>query len=196
MSEFVVKDGTGTATSAKVRSDNRLTTVSIMETEIHHAIELGDGWNLESGYLTLTSDSASDVLYLKNTGSGLMHIDLYVVLAKASTGGSGDLLVEILRNPNGGTVISDATAANPVNMNFSSSRNPSGLYYKGGDGKTLTGHDNAIVSKTTADNRLLLGILTVMPQGASVGIRITPPAGNTSMAVNAVVEFYETSELT
>ena len=195
MSEVRIKDGT-TGRIAKVSDESRLTTVSITETEIHHAIELGHGWNMETGYLTLTDANASDVLYLKNTGTGIMHVDLYVVLAKASTGGSGDLLVEVLRNPTAGTVISDATDANPVNMNFASSNTPKGLYYKGGQGKTLTGHDNSFVSKTTADNRLLLGVVTILPQGASLGVRITPPPGNTSMDVNTVLEFYETAEIT
>ena len=196
MSEMKIKDGTGAAFLAAVTSEGKLKVQSTTEPEIHHHIELGHTWNLESGYQTLTSANASDILYLKNTGSGLMHIDLYIVLAKESTGGSGDLLVEILRNPLAGTVVSDAVAANAVNMNFGHKDTPQGDYYSGGEGKTLTGHDNALVSKATADSRLLLGVLTVLPQGASMGVRITPPTGNTSVDVNAVVEFYETEEIT
>lgn len=197
MSEVRLKDGTGKDYVAKVTNENKLATKAVTESELHHAIDLGNGWNMESGYLTLTSANASGVLYLKNTSTKIMHVDLYVILTKASTGGAGgEVLVEVLRNPTGGTVISDASDANPVNMNFSSSKTPSGVYYKGGEGKTFTGHDNAFVSKTTDDTRLLLGVLTVLPQGSALGVRLTPPTGNTSMEVNTIVELYETPEAT
>lgn len=192
MSEVRIKNGRGNGGyTAAVDSQGRLTTTASTETELQDAAENSAMWNLETGYLALSNDSASGVLYLKNTGTEDLLVSLYVILAKASTGGSGDLLVEILKDPSAGTVVSDASVANPVNMNFGSTANPSALYYKGGQGKTITGHTNALVSKTTADNRLLLGTFTVLPQGASLGIRLTPPPGNTSMDVNTIIELYE-----
>lgn len=187
----MIKDGTGSSRLAKVTEDNELLIHGSTESHISEAVGLGKAWNIGTDYLTLTSDSASDVLYIKNTGTEDLHIDLYVVLARASTGGSGDLLVEILRNPTGGTVVSDASSITPVNMDFGSNRTIIADTYKGGEGKTLTGHTQSLNSKTTADNRLLLGILTKLPQGASVGLRLTPPTGNTSMEVEAIMEVYE-----
>ena len=191
MGDFKITDGTGGCSRSKVDNTKRLHTRSVSVTEQEEALRDGKDWNIETGYLTLTTDTASDVLYLKNTGERDLKVILYVVLAKASTGGSGDLLVGILRNPTAGTVVSDANEANIVNMNFGSTNEISGDVYYGGEGKTLTGHDNEVVSKTTDDTRLLLGVKTELPKGSSVGVRITPPSGNTSIDVNCVLEAFE-----
>lgn len=187
----MIKDGTGHGHLAKVTDSNELLIHGATESHISEAVGLGKAWNVGTGYLTLTNDSASDVMYLKNTGTADLHIDLYVFLVKASTGGSGEVLIEILRNPTAGTVISDASSVTPVNMDFGSQRTMVADVYKGGQGKTLTGHTQSLDSKTTDDNRLLLGILTKIPQGSSVGLRVTPPSGNTSMQVETVMEVYE-----
>ena len=100
-------------------------------------------------------------------------------------------MIEILRNPTAGTVVSDATAITPTNMNFGSADVPTADLFSGGEGKTLTGQDDILRSKTSSDSRLLLGILTRLPQGASVGIRVTPPSGNTSMDVESIIEMFE-----
>jgi hypothetical protein len=189
-----IKDGTGRGFLAKVTRDNELLIHGSTETHLSEAVGNGRAWNLGTGYLTLTSANASDILYLKNTGIEDLSIDLYVVLTKASTGGAGgEVLVEILRNPTAGTVISDANSLTPVNMDFSAAATIFGDMYYGGEGKTLTGHTQSLNSKTTDNNRLLLGILTKIPQGASVGMRVTPPTGNTSMDVEAIIEVYEDS---
>jgi len=184
-------DGRGTGYRAQINKENQIETFSVIRSELSSSLDHGKTWNLGTGYLTLTSANASDVLYIKNTGTIPLVIDLYVVLARASTGGSGDLLIDILRNPTGGTVISDASLANAVNMNFGSNEQPDALFYKGAEGKTLTGNDGVLRSKTTADNRWLAGILTEIPKGASLGFRVTPPTGNTSMDLEVIVEIYE-----
>lgn len=187
----IIKDGAGTGNTAAVNSQNRLHVDAVQSSRLRESLDAGKTWNVGTGNLTLTTDTASDVLYIKNTGTPHLIIDLYVVLSKVSTGGSGEMVVEILRNPDGGTVVSDASTITATNMNFSSSLQPTALMYKGGEGKTLTGHDDTLRSQSTADNRLLLGILTELELGASVGIRLTPPAGNTSMVIETVVEVYE-----
>lgn len=185
-------DGTGGGHRAKVTDENELQIHGTTESHLSEAVKAGRTWNVGTGYLTLTTDNASDVMYVKNNGEDSLHIDLYVVLTKDSTGGAGGRVdVEILRNPKTGTVISDASSVAPINMNFASSKQPVADIYKGGEGKTLAGHDGSLRSKTTDDNRLLLGILTSLPQGASIGIRITPPTGNSSMEVETIIEMYE-----
>jgi len=132
-----------------------------------------------TGCLTLTNYSAFDLLYIKNTGTATLHIDLYIILTKTSIGGAGGRVdIEILRNPTSGTVISDASEITPVNVNFGSNRVPIATFYKGGQGKTLSGYTQSFDTKTTDDNRLVLPVLTSIPQGASAGIRVTPPAGD------------------
>ena len=189
--ETKILDGTGNGYRAKVNVEGQVNTFSVTRSELSSSLEHGKAWNLGTGYLTLTSANASDILYIKNTGTLPLVIDLYVVLSRVSTGGSGDLLIDILRNPTAGTVVSDANNASAVNMNFGSSEQPNALFYKGGEGKTLTGNDAVIRSKTTADNRWLAGVLTELPKGSSLGFRVTPPVGNTSMDLEVIVEIYE-----
>jgi len=189
-----IQDGTGGANRVKVDETNRMLTRGVQISEQNESLNEGLDWNIETGYKTLTTASASDLIYIKNTSEGHLIVSLYVVLAKASTGGSGDLLIDILRNPTGGTVVSDALDCNAVNMHFGSSKQPPVDMFYGGEGKTLTGHDNQLVSKTTADNRFLLPITTHLSRGSSVGVRITPPTGNTSMDINVAIEIYKDIE--
>lgn len=186
-----IRDGTGAGYLSKVDSEGRLHTDAVTRTELQLSANFGKTWNIGTGNLTLTEATSSAVMYLKNTGIRNLHIDLYVVLAKASTGGSGDLIVEILRNPTGGSILDTPTSITPTNMNFGSAGAPVADIYSGVEGDTLTGEEDILRSKTTADNRLLLGIFTVLPSGSSVGIRLTPPAGNTSMDVETVIEVFE-----
>jgi len=188
-----IKDGTGTGMFAKVDSDNRLHTDGISESKLQEALQQGKTWNIGTGFVTLTSANASGLMYLKNTGDKNLNVGLYVFLLKASTGGSGQGLVEILRNPTAGTVVSDAAAVTPTNMHFGKTDVPDALIYSGGEAKTLTGQDDILRSLTTAANRLLLGISTIIPKGKSVGLRLTPPTGNSSMEVECVMEVYETT---
>lgn len=186
-----LKDGTGSNFEAKVDEDFRLHTDAITQTQLQDSIKKGKTWNIGTGFLTLTTDTASALMYLKNTGDVDLNVDLYVFLTKASTGGSGQGLVEILRNPTAGTVVSDATAVTSTNMNFGKTDVPDADLFSGGEGKTLTGQDDILRSLTTSANRLLLGIVTLIPKNKSVGLRLTPPAGNSSMEVECVMEVFE-----
>ena len=181
---------------AKVTAQGRLAVDAITETEFRSALARGKAWNISSGVQTLTSANASVLLYVNNTGEQDLIVDLQVVLTDASTGGSatGKVLVEILKNPTAGTVISDATAGESMNMNFGSQNDPSALVYSGAEGKTLTGQVNIFRSQTSPSNRLVLPPLIQMPKGSSVGARITPPTGNTSMDCEVIFEMYEQEE--
>lgn len=188
-----IKDGTGSGTLAKVDDGHRLYTRAITQTELSHAVVHGETWNAGTGWLTLDTAAQSPLLYIKNIGVNELTIDLYVLLTRASTGGSGEGIVEILRNPTAGTIISGGTTVSATNMNFGSSNSPEATILSGGASGsfTISGEDDTLRSKVGAENRLLLGIITALPRGASVCIAYTPPAGNTSMDVEAVVEMYE-----
>lgn len=188
----VIKDGKGTGNLAEVTDRNKLQTEAITVSEIHDAVDRGKAWNVGTSTLTLTGDGTSHgLLYVKNTGTMPLFIDLYVILTDASTGGSGNMLVEILENPTAGTLVSDQTALTPTNMNFGDSDTPIADIFSGGQGKTITGEDSVLRSQTTASNRLLLGILTKLPKSTSVALRLTTPTSNTSMNVEAVMEMFE-----
>ena len=189
-----IEDGTGTSYLARVDSNNRMQTSAVTQTELHDAVHRGKTWNIGTGFLTLTSTSPSTLIYLKNTSDDNLFIDLYILLTRASTGGSGDMLVEILRNPTGGSIVNAGTAipsSQISNMDFSSANEPDATINFGGEGFTATGESAIMRSLSTASNRLILGILTLIPSGSSVAIRATPPTGNTSMDVETAIEIYE-----
>ena len=193
----MIKDGTGNGYIAQVDDENRLKVRAVQRSELAHSLDQGSTWNVGSGFLTLTNDAQTPILYIKNTGSAALEIGLYVLLTKASANGDGsDGVVEILRNPNAGTIVTDETSAYPVNMNFGSANEISADTFIGGTGKTASGHEAGqnLRSKVGAENRLVLGILTLLPKGASVCVAYTPPSGNTSMEVEAVVEIFEEHE--
>ena len=194
MSEFKLQDGAGTGKLAHITAENQLSTTAVTVTALQHDTREGKMWNMESGFITLTSANASDLLYFKNTGVKDVAVGLYVVITGASTGGSGDAVIGILMDPKAdlsGNLISGAIKANPINMRVGNTAPPSGDYFIGEEGDALSGHYNTLGSSTTASSRLLLSTFTSLPQGQAVAMRITPPAGNTSMTCNMIMEFYE-----
>jgi hypothetical protein len=189
-----IKDGKGSGKLAEVDHENRLKTRSVTRSEIAHSVDEGKAWNVGTDFIELTDDSESALLYLTNTGAEELEVDLYIILTKPSTGGaSEDGIVKIYRNPTAGTLLTSGTAITAVNMNFGTIGDPETTILKGAQGYTVTASEGVLRSKVGADNRLLLGVLTKLTRGAAVAVTYTPPTGNTSMEVEAVIELYEES---
>lgn len=177
-----LQDGTGSGYRAKISDDNRLLTQAITETASDHHSELGKRFNLNTGDITLTSANASGVLYFKNNDTENFHATVIVFNLGASTSGTGDMLIEIIKNPTTGTLISNATAVTTnSNFHFGSAVTLTGLAYKGVEGATIS--DGSVFASTRAASNgrivLTLGEI-IIPKGSSIGIRYTPQASNTS----------------
>lgn len=127
-------DGTGSGKAAKVSSDNRLHTFTLLEWPMESFSHTGDAFALASDFIALTTTASySGILYLTNTSTTHnIHIDS---VRTSSTVGT---LWQLLRNPTAGTLISAGTAIVPVNDNFSSGRTISGTAKKGVDAQTVT----------------------------------------------------------
>lgn len=188
-----IVDGTGTGKQAKVDADNRLHTQSVTTSSQASASTRGDHYNINTGDVTLTTDSQSGLLYIKNNEDNNIIITSVVYLIGNSTGGSGDVKLDILKNPSGGTVISDATQADIIqNKNFGSPKTLTADIYKGGEGKTLTGGSLAYSSRLSSAGTSYI-IETgdiILTKGSKIAVRITPPSGNTSMIVQIAVAAY------
>ena len=188
-----IQDGTGKGYLAKVDSDNRLYTKSVVSTEQEHESSNGLAYNINTGIITLTNATKTPVLYLKNNEELDLIIDTVLYMTGASTGGSGDVLVEIVRNPTAGTIVSGASDVEMnVNRNFGSTRSLSVNAYKGATGNTLTDGVKFIESiLSTATQRVAVSVgAVIIPKGSSIAIQITPPTGNTSMATEWAVSCY------
>jgi hypothetical protein len=183
-----IQDGTGNAYIAKVNSSNRLSTESITLEKSANASFTGDSYNINTGVITLTSASKSAVFYMKNNETTKdLVIDTLVYLIGNSTGGTGDMLITVLRNPTTGTIISSpVTMEIPgVNRNFSSSKTITGDFLVGAEAKTITDGDKVIESIfNQSATRAAIGVgAIILSPGTSIGIEMTPATSNTNVDV-------------
>ena len=193
-----IQDGTGKGYLAKVDNANRLSTNSVTTSAQEFASANGLAYNLNTGVITLTNATKTPVLYLKNNEDLDLIIDLVLYMTGASTGGSGNILVEVVRNPTSGTIVSGASNVEMnQNRNFGSSRSLSVNAYKGTTGNTLTDGVKFIESiLATATQRVAINVgAIILPKGSSIAIQITPPTGNTSMATEFAISCYLSEDL-
>ena len=182
-----IQDGTGNGGyRARVDEFGRLHVNSVSQTEPNNASKFGKSFNVNTGNVTLTSANESALLYLKNEGEENIIISTIGYLLGNSTGGSGDVTARVIKNPNAGTIIDNAANVDIIeNKNFGSSNLLDALTYKGDEAETFTNGVNAFDSLIAGAGRAYV-IATgdvVLPKGASLGIALTPPTGNSSMDV-------------
>jgi len=198
LSSITIQDGGGSGVLAEVSKNQRLQTLAVIESiAAHHAFG-GEAYNYNTGSLTLTDANVSGMAYLKNNEDETLVITAFFYLLGDNTGStSGNHLVEIIRNPTAGTIISDATDQIPVNRDFGSNKTLTALSYKGGQGKTLTGGSVAIESIFPSTGRYTVSVgAIVLRKGNSVGVRVTPAAGTTDMDVQIAMSLYRSTEST
>ena len=181
---LVIKDGQ-TGDTAQVDANNRLVTMSIIQSGgVDSALE-GNLYNINTETIVLTSDNASSLLYIKNTDSVPWIVDRVFYNAGTSTGGTGDFLAEVVANASTGTLISAGTAITPHNLNFSSNKSLAATTLKGVEGSTLTNGDVRVSTIIPASGvRVLIPFDSiVMEPGSSLSVTITPQTGNTNMSI-------------
>ena len=191
---FQIQDGTGTNYKLKVDEKNRIRTFSVTEDESANASIEGDSYNANTGVITLTTSNKSAVFYIKNNGDDDLIIDTLFYLIGNSTGGTGDVLITVLRNPTTGTIIDNAVDMEMagVNRNFGSSKTLTADFYKGDEGNTFTNGVKVIESifnQSPTRSALSVGAL-VIPKGSSIGVDITPATGNTNLDVEFAASIY------
>lgn len=186
-------DGTGQGFEAKVDKNNRLQVLAISEGYSIEAAIIGENYNLNTGAITLTSANESAVAYVKNNEEKPFIIEDVIVILGASTGGSGNLEIELIQNPTTGTIVDNATDFSvKANRNFGSSRPFDGNCYKGLEGYTLT-NGNLFADTTRTSGGTVIHFdadVIVLPKGASIGVNVTPQSGNTSMSVKVAIVGY------
>lgn len=187
---MIIKDGSGAGYTAKVNSGNRLFTNSVTIPVDLEAMLEGKSFIVQTSTINLTTDTASAVLYIKNTSADDLVINEFGIGLGASTGGSGTALVENLRNPTGGTIVSGATDATVKNRNFGSVKSLTANSYEGAQGNTLTGGESYTASVFETPFFILSPSLVVLGPGSSTGFRVTPPTGNTSLDVAMTIGLF------
>lgn len=194
-----IKDGTGLGYRVKVDSDKRLHVNAVTRSQDEQAALLGEAYNMSTGSISLTSDTESALAYINYTGDDPLVIKEILIIPGATTGGSGNALISIKKNPTSGTIISGAVEFSAINnRDFSSSNNLSNdaSIYKGAEANTLTGGSTfAITTRSNFDAPIAFDAANIiLRKGNSIGVSVTPPTGNTSQTwVVAITAFIETA---
>lgn len=204
MSEVVIKNG-ATGDTAQVNPKGYLRTVALTEDIKDHAADTGiaQKYNINTGDITLTSANKTSVLYVKNTSSaGDMIVTAFIYNLGNTTGGSGDVKFDIIRNPTAGDIITNANnvlvgAGTEANQNFGSANIMTGSFFKGATGETAFTDGSVTISTRSAANTgrifLDLGAVTI-PAGSAVGVDYTPPTGNTSQTIQVAMSVFMSTE--
>ena len=193
----VISDGTGDSYAAQVTSAHKLATLSVSENIAAHHTFSGDSYNINTGTVTLSSGSKSALLYLKNNEDEPLVVQTIIYLIGTNTGGSGDALIQVERNPTGGTIVSGASTQAPVNRNFGSAKTLLADSYKGAEGNTLTGGTVVVESIFPSVGRQVIadtGI--ILEKGNSIGVTVTPPTSTSDQDYQIALSVYRATETT
>lgn len=182
---MVIEDGKGTKQKAKVDKQNRLHTNAVTFTEFQAAVLNGDGYNISTGVINLTSGSESALWYLKNNTNIPIVIKEILVIPQDSAGGTGNAVIRIYRNPKTGTIIDNSLAVETLaNRNFGSERPLDATTYKGVEGDTITGDTFAVSSRSVFDTPIAFDAeIIVLENSNTIAVSFQPPSGNTSQNV-------------
>ena len=198
----ILKDGR-TSNTLIIDSNNHLHADVISVNEESHAARFGDKFNINTGDITLTSAAKTSVLYVKNTGDDDLAITGLIYTLGNTTGGSGDIKIDVVRNPTAGDIITNANnvlvgTGVEANLNFGSTKSLSVLAYKGATGETALSGGSVCLSTrlVSSGGRSVLSVGQIrLPKGASIGIDYTPPTSNTSQIVQFAVATYVVTPL-
>ena len=195
----MIEDGVGTGKRAKVNTKNRLVTESVTFDREDDAISSGVGYQLTSGQVSYTSGGTPvGVFYMKNEEDVDVVLDRVVIMLGTATGATGDWFHRIIRNPTGGTLISNAVPGGISNSNHGSANilNGGTSIYKGVEGDTITGGSGVSLPLHVTSNRILFPIGRRIPKNSSFAIEITPPAGiSAALSVTVCHVFVDVNQL-
>jgi hypothetical protein len=190
----LIQDGTGKGYFAKVSSNNRLTTESVVISAEDDSIRQGEGWQITSAPVAFTASTQSAILYIKNNGSRNFVLDRAVLVLGTATGAAGDWTFQVLRNPEEtGTIISNAVAAGISNSNHGSAKTPDATSFRGVQGDTVDlagAGTGAPLPIQTQSNRTVFPLGRQLPTGSSIAFRLTPPPSTTAATAVLVTHWY------
>lgn len=192
-----IEDGKGSGRDAQVDDQNRLRTHAVTEDESLHASEEGNAYNLNTGLVSLSADTA--IMYYKNTGEKDFVVEAIAIGSFDGITHSNDPYLELIRNPTGGTLISDANTTGVLNQNrnFGSSNSLSGLFYgASASGKTVSGGETIALLQATAGSRSYYGINFVLPKGSSMAVNVKLNASSGSANWYAAIIGFEKDDTT
>jgi hypothetical protein len=200
MSEVIIKNA-ATGDTMQVTPKGYAKVVCVSENVKDHACDTGieQKYNINTGDITLTNDTKTSVLYVKNESrAGNLVIESLIFNLGNTAGGSGDVKIDVIKNPTTGDIIDNANnvlvgAGIEANQNFGSANSLVGKFYKGATGETVFSDGDVSVTTRSASNtgRIVVSLgAVVLPRGTSLGLDYTPPTGNTSQTCQFALSCY------
>ena len=186
-----VESGSGNGREAKVGNNNRLFTDTVTTPEGVQALKDGDAYNVNTGIVSISATTG--MFYLKNNEDKNLFIEAIVVGTGAgSYNTTGEVQIQITRNPSTGTLIDNATAApQNANRNFGSAKTLTATAYKASaSGNTITdGTDIILIGHPNAQGRTFATINLLLEKGNSIGVEVNPnlSSGSVNCYVAAIV---------
>lgn len=180
--EFKLKDGSGTGVSAKVNSEQKLESDSIVLTDYELASLRGEAFNLTTGFVTFTGATEQAALYVKNNEDRTLLLQGWFIGVE-SIGGTptGNPLFKTYFNATGGTIVSTADSIPVVNRNAGSSSTFELDVYRGFSGATFTGQDpEPILFQFQGTGRTFGNVFLSLPKGSTALVTVNP---NTSGSI-------------
>jgi hypothetical protein len=195
----MIEDGLGTGKRAQVNAKNRMVVEAVTFDREDDAISSGVGYQLTSGQVTYTSGGTpAGVFYMENKEDVDVVLDRVVFMVGTPSGATGDWFHRIIRNPTGGTLITNAVPGGISNSNHGSANilNGGEFIYKGTESDTVTGGTGVPLPVQPASNRILFPIGRRIPKNQSFAIEVTPPPGITSaLSVTVCHVFVDVNQL-
>ena len=187
---LAIKDGTGDGNSAAVDTNHRLHVQGVVTDSHEDAVRTCRAFNVNTDFITLTNATATPVLYLKNNEDQDFHVEGIAIGFGTHAGGTATDLVEVrmIRNPTGGTIISNASITPMVsNSNFGSTRTLDADVFNGATGDTITGGEDYGIIGNPDFSRLGFPIFISVPKGSSICFTVKAPASTTAMPVYVTI---------
>lgn len=184
---MLIEDGTGSGYTAKVGSDNKLRTYSVIESEAHHENEDNKQAFLVFSIITPNNPNPSagetspTFFYMKNESSkNLMITEIeYWVESNEYV----DIYINPAEDPVGGTSIT------PINMNFGSGNQATGIFLQGTEITGITGGtflDRTRIPGDGSNHFHSWDAKLILPKNNVLTLR----AGNGGIPMEVMVEFY------
>jgi len=190
---FEITDGTGRGNSVGVTSNNRILTSTIAESQFQYAAEEGDAYFFGTPIITATTSETGLIIVTNNEDDPII-IGNFFFVAEATTGGSPDMFrVNWYKNP---TAINNGTSFSPLNQNFGSSKTLDVTTEYGSTSTTAPTGGSLVATLSFPIGQFNdIEANLVLEKGSSVGISVTPPAGNTNMPVQVAFRTIKYEEL-
>jgi predicted flavoprotein YhiN len=172
-----IESGSGNGREAKVGNENRLYVDAKTIPEKLISTKDGNAYNLNTGIVSISATTG--MMYVKNNEDKDLAIEAVIIGTGAgSYNTTGEVQIQITRNPSTGTLI-ESTPTNVdqnANRNFGSSNTLSVTAYKAGaSGDTITnGTDIILIGAPNAQARTAANIDLILQKGNSIGIEVNP----------------------